>query len=124
MTRLIRFLITGGSALALDFGIYYILTRYVGIPYLIARAISLGTAFGWNFTLNRRWTFRASNGNAKHQAFRFVIVMTITSLLQLSLMHLGISILRLHDIVVLFAVSALITAINFVAHRHWTYAQH
>lgn len=119
--RLIKFVITGGSALLLDLGVYYLLTRYANLPYLLSRTISLGLAFGWNFSLNRYWTFQAQGGRVSQQAIRFVIVMTATSLLSLALMRLGVSVLRLNDILVLLTVSVLITAINFTAHQFWSY---
>lgn len=121
--KLVRFVITGGTALALDLVIYLALTRLAGVPYLLARTISLSAAFGWNFTLNRVWTFRAQGGSAKRQAVRFVIVMTTTSLLQLGLMHVGVAVLHLPDLLVIGAVVVMITLINFFAHQVWTYTK-
>ncbi|MEK7181937.1 MAG: GtrA family protein [Patescibacteria group bacterium] len=118
-----KFGITGGSALAIDVAIYYVLTRYGHVPYLLSRTISLGVAIFWNFSLNRHWTFRATLGKVQQQFPRFLAVIVMTSLLNLLLMKIGVSYLHLHDLLVIFLVSALITFINFFAHYFWSYAE-
>lgn len=117
----LKFAVIGGSSLLLDLGIYFVLTRYGHLPYLGGRAISLALAMVWNFTLNRSWTFRAQSGHVGTQASRFIIVMTITSLLNLLLMRVGVRYLHLNDILALLLVSMLITLVNFFAHRNWSY---
>lgn len=119
--RLIKFGLVGGSAFAIDFVIYFLLTRYAHVPYLASRMVSIACAFGWNFTLNRNWTFEAKAGSVKKQAPRFVIVMTATSLLNLALMRFGVSTLHLNDLLVLVGVSILIMGVNFLAHQFWSY---
>lgn len=119
--RIIKFGLVGGSALALDFLVYYALTRFGHVPYLAGRAISIACAFSWNFTLNRNWTFQAQAGQVKQQASRFVIIMTLTSFLNLGLMRIGVSVLGWNDLLVIAVVSLLIMGINFFAHQFWSY---
>lgn len=121
--KLVKFVITGGVALGIDVGIYYILTRYGDLYYLFARAISLSIAIVWSFSINRLWTFRATMGDMKWQAVKFVIVIGSTSLLSLVLMHVGVTLLRYHDLLVLLVVAVLTTLINFSAHLLWSYAE-
>lgn len=63
-----KFVITGGVALTIDVAIYYALTRYGGVYYLLARTLSLGVAILWNFSINRYWTFQATEGGVGRQA--------------------------------------------------------
>ena len=119
--KLIKFGVVGGTALALDFGIYFLLTRFGHLPYLGSRAISIASAFAWNFTLNRYWTFKAHTGDVRRQATRFTITMVCTSLLNLGLMHVGVSILHGPDLLVILIVSALIMGINYLVHSLWSY---
>lgn len=121
--KLIKFSFVGGTAFALDFAIYFILTRYGHVPYLLSRVISIACAFAWNFLMNRNWTFQARDGAMSRQACRFIIVMGTTSLLNLVLMHIGVSILRLHDLLVIILVSLLIMGVNFFAHSRWSYRE-
>ena len=120
--KLMKFVITGGVALTIDIAIYYALTRYGGVYYLLARTLSLGVAILWNFSINRYWTFQATEGGVGRQASRFVIVIVSTSLMSLGLMKLGVSILHFHDMIVLLAVSVVTTLLNFSAHYFWSYA--
>lgn len=119
--KLTKFVVTGGIALAIDVAIYYALTRYGGVYYLLARTISLGVAILWNFSINRYWTFQATSGKLSRQAPRFIVVILSTSLLSLGLMKIGVSLLHFHDLAVLLFVSAITTLINFFAHSLWSY---
>lgn len=121
--RFIKFLIAGGSALAIDFAIYFILTRYVHIPYLAGRAVSLAVAMIWNFSLNRNWTFQARTGKVRRQLPRFLFVMTATSLLSLALMKVGVSYLKLNDLLVIIVIAVITSLINFIAHQTWSYSR-
>lgn len=122
--RMVKFALVGGSAFAIDFGIYFALTRLGHLPYLPSRVGSIACAFSWNFLLNRQWTFRAQAGRVSSQAVRFVTVMGITSLLNLGLMHIAITRLHWNDLLTLLAVSILIMGINFLAHSLWSYKLH
>ena len=121
--RLLKFIITGGIALAIDMVLYYMLTRYGHIHYLVSRALSLCVAIVWNFSINRLWTFRAVSGGVMNQASRFLTVIVLTSCLSLALMHVGVSSLHLNDLLVLIVISGFITLFNFTAHSLWSYAE-
>lgn len=113
---------TGGVALGIDVVIYYFFTRFGHVYYLVARTISLGVAIVWSFSVNRRWTFRVTSGDVRKQAMRFIMVILATSFLSLLLMHIGVTLLHFHDLVVLLVVSVLTTFINFSLHSLWSYA--
>ncbi len=121
--RLLKFGITGGCAFAIDFAIYFALTRFGHAHYLVSRTISLSVAVIWNFTLNRYWTFEASAGKVGTQAPRFLIVIISTSIINLLLMRVGVTLLHLNDLLVIVAISLLIMLINFSAHYFWSYAK-
>lgn len=121
--RLIKFAFVGGTAFALDFGIYFILTRFAHIPYISSRVLSIAAAFTWNFMLNRNWTFQAKTGRVGRQAARFVIVMVGTSMLNLVLLRFGVESLHSNDLIVLVVVSLMIMGVNFLLHSLWSYRQ-
>ncbi len=118
-----KFLLIGGSALLIDIALYYVFTREFHISYLLSRVYSLSVAIFWNFYLNRIWTFTARAGSLVVQFWRFLMVIGITSLANLLLMHIGVSILGFHDIGVILFVSVLLTLVNFTAHSFWSYAK-
>ncbi len=120
--RLVKFIVTGGIALLIDVAIYFMLTRYGDIYYLLSRTISLSVAIVWNFSINRIWTFQATSGKVTTQVPRFLVVIFSTSILSLFLMHLGVSYLHLNDLFVIIIVAIITTVINFSAHSFWSYA--
>ena len=121
--KLVKFVITGGIALGIDAGVYYFLTRCEDLYYLWARTLSLSVAIVWSFLVNRFWTFHATEGDIRWQAAKFIVVIGSTSLVTLAFMHIGVTILHLHDFSVLFAVAVFTTLINFSGHLLWSYTE-
>ena len=121
VARYFKFGLAGGLAFVIDAGLYYILTRHGHLPYLLARTISITTSMIWNFLVNRYWTFQAAAGLIHRQAVRFTVVVTLTSLANLGLMKIGVSVLHLPDLAVLVTVSLLLMVVNYFAHRLWSY---
>lgn len=68
-----RFLLVGMTNTIIDFGILFILNS-LGLPILVANIISTTTAFCFSFFANRKFTFRAIDGNLKRQIPLFIIV--------------------------------------------------
>lgn len=58
-TQIVRFVLTGGLAAVVDFGVLLILTVGFGVEEALAKTVSfiLGTTTA--YLLNRRWTFQA-----------------------------------------------------------------
>lgn len=123
LRQLPKFLVVGGVAFILDSGLYYILTRYAFLPYLSARTISVAISLAWSFYLNRIWTFEKKDSSNAKQAIRFLIVMSVTSSLNVALMKVGVGIYHLNDIKVLVLVAFLITGLNFFGHRLWSFKE-
>jgi dolichol-phosphate mannosyltransferase len=55
--RLIAFNVVSAGGVAINLGIFYALTRWFGIYYLLAQLVGILIAFSWNFLLNRRLTW-------------------------------------------------------------------
>jgi dolichol-phosphate mannosyltransferase len=55
--RLIAFNVVSAGGVAINLGIFYVLTRWFGIYYLLAQLVGILIAFSWNFLLNRRLTW-------------------------------------------------------------------
>lgn len=78
--RFLRFLISGGSAAAVEYASFFILQTTLGLEWLLAsQSLSFVCGFVISFLLNRHWVFRSeppragisqARNNRRHQSSR------------------------------------------------------
>lgn len=55
--RFLKFLVVGSTGFVVDFGVFNLLIRAIGLPAVLAQAISFTLAATNNFLWNRYWTY-------------------------------------------------------------------
>ena len=70
--QIIKFLLVGGSGFAINISLFYILTKFLYIWYILATVISFSTSIFWSFFIHKRWTF--NQPIEKNSALSFEII--------------------------------------------------
>jgi dolichol-phosphate mannosyltransferase len=118
--QLAKFCVVGAVGYVVNLAVYAVLVRSVGVHYLPAAVCSFVVAVANNYTWNRIWTFRGERGHIAYQGLRFLIV---------SLCALGANLLVLRglvaadlDKIVAQAIAIIVvTPLNFVGNKLWSF---
>ena len=86
--QFVKFCIVGASSAIIDFGLLNLLHYVFHLPVALSATISFFTAVCNGFYWNRKWTFRADDGNTGAQYSKFVLTNIIGWVLNLTIMTL------------------------------------
>ena len=115
LKQAVKFGAVGVLNTLIDLGLYFVLTRWLGMAGLpvAAKAISYSAGILNSFLWNRNWTFR-SQASPWKTLVPFVLVNLVGLGLNTGSMQLGLNVLRLPELVSLGLATGFTLAWNFV----------
>lgn len=84
LVPVIRYLLTGGSAVAVEFVSFLFLFYVISSSLIMSNSLSFVLGMLTSFLLNRQWAFKGSKGRMHHQLMMYVML----ALLNVSLANL------------------------------------
>jgi putative flippase GtrA len=116
--QLAKFGAVGASGYVVNLAIYAAL---LGIGAHKAAAVSFVISAGWNYWWNRHWTFVHQKGHFAHQGMRFFIVALAAFLVNQFWLLVFLDWLNLGKIVSQAIAIILVTPLNFVGNKLWSF---
>jgi putative flippase GtrA len=117
--QLAKFCAVGATGYAVNLAVYALLVD-AGLHYSVAAACSFLVAVTNNYTWNRLWTFRGQRGHFAYQGLRFLVV-ALVALAANELILAGLVATGLGKVVAQAIAIALVTPINFVGNKLWSF---
>ena len=99
------------------------LLRWAGLHYLAAAVVSFCVAVTNNYLWNRVWTFRGERGHFAYQGLRFLVVSMLALGANLVCLRVLVA-LGLGKIVAQAIAIVLVTPLNFVGNKLWSFRRH
>ncbi|HNW09711.1 MAG TPA: GtrA family protein [bacterium] len=121
--QFVKFCLVGFTNLLIDFLVYWLLTRALGLFYIIAAILSFLVAVTWSFFINRHWTFRHFTGNIRRQYVKFFLANLASLVLNLAIFYALVDWGGLNDLLAKLLVAVIVAFFNFGLNRFWTFNQ-
>jgi putative flippase GtrA len=118
--QVVKFGMVGVVNTTIDFIIYLILTRGVGMVFLAANAIAMGGAMVFSFFANKKFTFKNHDAQLAHQAFKFVCVQVGGFLIANTTLYVLVM-FGMYDITAKIMASVAFTVWNFLMQKFWAF---
>lgn len=118
-----RFCVVGASGYVVNLVVYAVLLRGAGLHYTVAAVGSFLVAVTNNYVWNRAWTFRDRRGSVVFQGLRFFVVSVLALAANLVVLHLLV-VLGLGELTAQAIAIVVVTPVNFVGNRLWSFRRH
>ncbi len=119
--QLVRFGLVGGVGFAVNLAVYTLCVHGIGIDYRVSSVVAWLVAVINNFVLNRHWTFDASDGRARFQAIRFLVVSLVAEAFSLLLLTLFVQGVGLPKVPAQALAVAASMPLNFLGNKLWSF---
>jgi dolichol-phosphate mannosyltransferase len=118
--QLVKFCLVGATGYAVNLWVFSLLVLVLDVHYIPAAICSFFVAVTNNYAWNRLWTFRDQRGSVAYQGMRFLVVSVVALAANLVVLELLIQ-ASLSEIVAQAIAIVLVTPVNFVGNKLWSF---
>ena len=118
--QLAKFTAVGASGYVVNLAVFTALVLGVDMDHRLAAVCSFLVAVTNNYTWNRLWTFHGERGHVAYQGARFFFVALLALVANLVALEVLIA-LGLNEVAAQAIAIVLVTPINFVGNKLWTF---
>lgn len=115
------YLIYGGLATVVDWGVFALSVYGLGIHYALSVTLSFTAGSITNFSLNKYFNFKNNYKKVHVQFMAYLIVAIIGLVVTLGFMWFFIELLRMNDFIARIITTALVLIYNYLGHKHFTF---
>ena len=121
--RVVRYLFSGGSAVAVDLIILYVLKHYFHLWYLPSAVIAFIVAIYVSFMMQKFFTFNDYKKEGTGKQMLYYLTLQITNLcLNTLFMYIGVDFLHVQYLVSQMIISGVMAISNFFIYRHLVFS--
>jgi dolichol-phosphate mannosyltransferase len=121
--QLVKFCVVGATGYVVNLTVFALLVKGLDVHYMPAAVVSFCVAVTNNYLWNRFWTFRGQRGHFYYQGLRFFIVawcaLAANLLVLRALVALGLDAVAAQAVAII-----LVTPVNFVGNKLWSFRRH
>jgi dolichol-phosphate mannosyltransferase len=118
--QLVKFCFVGTTGYLVNLVVFSFVVLVLGVHYVPAAICSFLVAVTNNYTWNRLWTFRDQRGHVAYQGIRFLVVSSVALVANLVVLH-GLVTLGLSEVLAQAIAIVLVTPVNFVGNKLWSF---
>ena len=124
LMRIVRFVVSGGTATAVNLGILFVLTHLFGLWYLLSSVIAFLGAFFVSFTMQKYWTFEDdSTSRLRSQALIYLSIILVGLGVNTALIYSFVEYARLHYVVAQLISGIFIAVMNYFSYKHLVFRE-
>lgn len=122
--QVFRYLISGGLAFCVDFGVLYLLTDWLGIYYLLSSCISFSCGLVVTYLMSILWVFDYRSQESRWKEFLIFVLIGVIGLgLTSFFMWLFTTEMGIHYMISKIITTVIVTLWNFVAKKYLLFSR-
>lgn len=118
IAQLMKFVVVGGLSFVLDFIIYYVLTNFLSVYYLVAGLFSFSLSLIFNYLMSMKFVFKSKDDLKKTHEFAIFVVLSVMGLgLNLLSLYILVDVFKMNDLIAKVFVAGIVMIFNFVTRK-------